>query len=186
MCEMQIPTKEELEAAWREIDQAGPKAHVTTELALLALKGNRLSETVRHLADISRAALELPDSRAGITQAVVMSCVISGLNYGLRIGDARIAAATKSTSAPPKALEETELWAWLGEDDREDVAARTGEIGLKQAQTPAGMIPMAAVLRSKMEKHFHQAEAQAARMGKKIRLCRFTFAEVVRETDHGV
>lgn len=84
-----------------------------------------------------------------------------------------------------KSLAETELWAWLGEDDQEDVAMRTGEIGLKQGITPAGRIPMVAVSRSKMEKYWHHAEAQARAQGKKIRLCRFTFAEVVRETEHG-
>jgi len=84
-----------------------------------------------------------------------------------------------------KKLQEIELWAWLGEDDQMDVARRTGEIGIKQSLVPAGMIPMVSVHRHKMEHHFDAAEMQAAVTGKKIRLCRFAFVEVVRETKEG-
>jgi hypothetical protein len=84
-----------------------------------------------------------------------------------------------------QALSEVELWAWVGEDDQEDRSKRTGQFGLKQAYVPAGLIPMVSVRRDRMEKYFDQAEAQAARTGKRIRLCRFTFAEVVQETCHG-
>jgi hypothetical protein len=44
---------------------------------------------------------------------------------------------------------------------------------------------MVAVRREKMEKYWNQAEIQAARYGKRIRLCRFVFAEVIRETEEG-
>jgi hypothetical protein len=77
-------------------------------------------------------------------------------------------------------LADIELFAWLGEDE-----FGSGVIGLKQALVPAGRIPMAAVSREKMEKHFEQAEAQAAQYGKRIYLCRFTLAEVLRETREG-
>ena len=79
-----------------------------------------------------------------------------------------------------ESIKDIELWAWLGEDE-----FGTGEIGIKQAQVPAGIVPMVAVRRDRMEKYFHHAEAQAKRYGKKIRLCRFKFVEVVRETECG-
>ena len=77
-------------------------------------------------------------------------------------------------------LARIELFAWLGEDE-----LGSGAIGLKQAVVPAGRIPMAAIEREKMEKHFHQAEAQAAQYGKRIYLCRFELAEVLRQTKAG-
>jgi hypothetical protein len=77
-------------------------------------------------------------------------------------------------------LAKVELFAYLGEDEY-----GSGEIGLKQAQVPAGLIPMVAVRRDKMEKHIEQLEAQAMLYGKKIYLCRFELVEVVRETKFG-
>ena len=77
-------------------------------------------------------------------------------------------------------LAKVELFAYLGEDE-----CGSGEIGLKQAQVPAGLIPMVAVRRDKMEKHIEQLEAQAMLYGKKIYLCRFELVEVVRETKFG-
>jgi hypothetical protein len=73
-----------------------------------------------------------------------------------------------------------ELYAWIGEDE-----LGSGELGIKQGMVPAGMIPIVSVSREKAEKYFHQAEAQAARYGKRIRLCRFVFAEVIKQTEHG-
>lgn len=77
-------------------------------------------------------------------------------------------------------LENIELYAWVGEDE-----LGSGEIGLKQGNVPAGNIPLVAIRRDKVEKLYPQMEAQATRYGKKIRLVRFTYAEVVRETTAG-
>jgi hypothetical protein len=77
-------------------------------------------------------------------------------------------------------LARVELFAYLGEDE-----FGSREIGLKQATVPAGLIPMVAVRRDKMEKYFAQLEAQAAAFGKRIYLCRFQLVEVIRETEHG-
>jgi hypothetical protein len=73
-----------------------------------------------------------------------------------------------------------ELFAYLGEDE-----FGSGEIGIKQAHVPAGFIPMVAVRRDKMEKHFEQLEAIAAHYGKRIYFCRFELVEIIRETEHG-
>lgn len=87
----------------------------------------------------------------------------------------------KRTPSPaPQALEAVELYAMVGLDE-----TGTGVWGLKQGLVPAGMIPMVSTDRHKIEKYFHQFEAMAKRFGKKIRLCRFELAEVVRETEHG-
>jgi len=77
-------------------------------------------------------------------------------------------------------LQKTELFAWVGRDE-----LGSGQIGLKQANAPAGLIPMVAVRREKVEKFYPQFEAQAIRYGQKIYFVRCEIVEVVRETEHG-
>jgi hypothetical protein len=48
-------------------------------------------------------------------------------------------------------LKGLKCWAWVGEDDG---PVRSGEIGLKQGRTPAGMIPLAAVTPGKMHQGY--------------------------------
>jgi len=74
------------------------------------------------------------------------------------------------------------LFAWLGADE-----LGSGEIGLKQALMPAGRVPLVAVKRYKMESAaiVDAMQMQAEVYGKKIRLCRFVFAEVLVETPAG-
>lgn len=69
-----------------------------------------------------------------------------------------------------------ELYAWMGEDE-----LGSGEIGLKQALTQAGCIPLVATKKAKMYTNQlpQQLAAQSAACGKTIRLVRFTYAEVV-------
>jgi len=91
---------------------------------------------------------------------------------------------SKLSKTPPQ-IETMELWAWVGEDDHPDRDQRSGEWGIKQGVCPAGYIPIVAVRRDKVE-HFSEAfEKQARAMGKKIRLVKFVFAEVIRETTAG-
>jgi hypothetical protein len=77
-------------------------------------------------------------------------------------------------------LEKVELYAWVGEDE-----FGSGEIGLKQGLVPAGCIPLVAVRRDKVERLKPQMENQAREYGKRIRLVRFVFAEVISETEAG-
>jgi hypothetical protein len=74
------------------------------------------------------------------------------------------------------------LYAWVGEDE-----LGSGEIGLKQGLVPAGMIPLVATRRDKIDRPALELgmEVQAAQSGKKIRLVKFVFAEVLKETEHG-
>lgn len=76
-------------------------------------------------------------------------------------------------------LEELELYAWVGEDE-----LGSGEIGLKQGLVPAGYIPLVATKRSKIDRHEIERalQNQANEFGKKISLCRFVFAGVVKQT----
>jgi hypothetical protein len=80
------------------------------------------------------------------------------------------------------ALEKHALYAWVGEDE-----LGSGRIGLKQGLVPAGYIPLVAMDYDlhKMERMRPAMEAQAALYGKRIRLVKFTFAEVVLETAAG-
>lgn len=81
-------------------------------------------------------------------------------------------------------LKEIELYAWVGEDE-----LGSGEIGLKQGVVPAGIIPMVSISREKLEKYWNQAEEQAAEQGpyrgKRIHLCRFKLAEIIKGTEKG-
>ena len=71
-----------------------------------------------------------------------------------------------------KRIEQLELVAWVGEDE-----LGSGQIGIKQGLTAAGMIPLAAVGQDdhKMEALAEQLQLQANAYGKTIRLCRFSF-----------
>jgi hypothetical protein len=73
-----------------------------------------------------------------------------------------------------------DLYAWVGEDE-----LGSGEIGLKQGYTRAGLVPLVAIRRDKMDNPnlLRQLVGQAARYGKTIRLVRFTEVEVVKEIE---
>jgi hypothetical protein len=77
-------------------------------------------------------------------------------------------------------LEKIELYAWLGEDE-----LGSGEIGIKQALVPAGLIPIVSIHRSKACSVTTEMETQAATWGRRIRLVRFVVAEVIYETRAG-
>ena len=76
------------------------------------------------------------------------------------------------------------LYAWMGEDEK-----GSGLIGLKQTIMPAGYIPLVTMdyHRFKIEREAVRGamEMQAEVYGKKIRLVKFVFAEVVAETEAG-
>jgi len=82
----------------------------------------------------------------------------------------------------PADLRDLVIYAWVGEDE-----LGSGVVGLKQAQTPAGMIPLAAMGHhlDRMLKLAPAMQALALLYGKKIRLCRFAFEDVIRETESG-
>lgn len=75
-------------------------------------------------------------------------------------------------------MNKLELYAWVGEDE-----FGSGEVGLKQALVPAGMIPIVATTLEKVDRHEirRQMTVQAEMWGKQIRLVRFEMVEVVRE-----
>jgi len=79
--------------------------------------------------------------------------------------------------------EPVSIYAWVGEDE-----LGSGKVGIKQGLTPAGMIIPLAVISyhlDRLAKLKPQMEAQAAKHGKKIRLCRFVMVEVAAETKAG-
>ena len=80
----------------------------------------------------------------------------------------------------PKEVREFEVYAWVGRDEY-----GSGEFGLKQGIAPAGTIPMVSTEQGKLDKYWQQAEAMADVYGQRIYLVKLTFAEVVRETEHG-
>lgn len=74
----------------------------------------------------------------------------------------------------PDNVKKIELFAWLGEDER-----GSGQVGLKQGVTNAGVIPLVAVDGFKMDREWikEQLQHQVNVYGKTIRLCRFVFVE---------
>jgi hypothetical protein len=84
----------------------------------------------------------------------------------------------------PQRLKEHALYAWVGEDE-----LGSGRIGLKQGRVPAGFIPLVTMDydRHKIERAQvrEQMEMQSETYGKKVRLVKFVFAEVVAETKAG-
>ena len=83
-----------------------------------------------------------------------------------------------------KRLEDHALYARVGEDE-----FGSGRIGLKQGLVPAGYIPLVTMDydRYKIERaQVRDAmEMQSEAYGKKIRLVKFVFAEIVAETTAG-
>jgi hypothetical protein len=69
-----------------------------------------------------------------------------------------------------------DLYAWVGEDEM-----GSGEVGLKQALTSCGLIPLVSVSQEKIgqPKIHGQMEAQSKMYGKTIRLIKFVAQEVV-------
>jgi len=76
----------------------------------------------------------------------------------------------------PENIREVELYAWVGEDE-----LGSGVVGLKQALTPAGYIPLVATQEFKMSQEYLTSamQQQSTKYGKTIRLCKFTFVETV-------
>lgn len=75
-------------------------------------------------------------------------------------------------SDTPQQIEEMYLYAWVGEDELE-----SGEFGLKQAITRAGMVPLVATSLDKVSREYiwEQLQQQVNTYGKPIHLCRFKF-----------
>jgi len=73
-------------------------------------------------------------------------------------------------------IEETMLFAFIGADEK-----GSAEVGLKQAFTPAGLIPLVATAEEKMNQLYivKQLQEQATAYGRTIRLCRFKFDGVL-------
>lgn len=79
---------------------------------------------------------------------------------------------------PDEKLQSVQLFAYIGEDEHGG-----GQIGLKQAQVPAGLIPIVAVDEAKVNRQHIMAQLQhhANHFGKTIYLCRFKFDGIIAE-----
>lgn len=183
---MKLPTQKEMEDAHSAISREGPMAETTLKLGKLAQESAVLRGWVeRVVSGLVGTAKDAPESAdSPLWHGALTGALISGLNLGLRIGEARQSNETVSAAVPPgktpAVVQATSLYAWIGEDEH-----GSGEIGIKQSLVPAGLIPMAAIKREKMERHWAAAEMQAAAYGKRIRLCRYAFAEILKETQRG-
>jgi len=73
-------------------------------------------------------------------------------------------------------LKDISLYAWMGEDE-----LGSGEIGLKQAQCPAGMIPMVSIERRKIDQDYirEQMQRMANVYGTNPKLCEFVYKQTL-------
>lgn len=77
-----------------------------------------------------------------------------------------------------KRIKKLSMYAWIGEDEN-----GSGELGIKQALVPAGMIPIAGIHLNKIEQQFikEAMDNQGKTYGKKICLCKFQFEKILCE-----
>jgi len=70
------------------------------------------------------------------------------------------------------------IYAWVGEDE-----LGSGKVGLKQALTPSGLIPLVSTDQEKISEKYivEQMQKQFSTYNKTIRLCRFVFDGVIEE-----
>jgi len=75
-------------------------------------------------------------------------------------------------------FESIKLYAWIGEDEWGN-----GEIGIKQARVPAGIIPIVSTKLNKVNQNYiiEAMNIQGKNFDKKIMLCEFHFERVVLE-----
>ena len=178
---MTIPTDEEIGVASKGIDDDGPHGRRDERAHDAGAEAHALRQD--HRPDVvdggARCRDQLADEQSvEALRPLLMAAMVSGLNYGLRIGEARTA---KEPGPQPAALEEM---SFVGRGWARDEHG-SGVVGIKQAQSAAGLIPIVATRRAKVEKFQLQFEAQAKRYGKRIRFCRFAYAETLRETENG-
>lgn len=81
---MQIPTSEEIRAAHAAIDREGPVADTTAGLSLLAIR----DPTLKAIVERWRSAIPANENALAI-HGLLVGALISGLNLGVRIGEAR-------------------------------------------------------------------------------------------------
>ena len=88
---MNYPTPEEIRLAHDAINADGPMAEATIRLGALVLHDPILKRIVRRM---SRDAV----GRALPPDVVILGAIVTGLNYGLRIHEQRMAAGAREAA----------------------------------------------------------------------------------------
>jgi hypothetical protein len=83
------PTNEEIEAALREAMQEGPMTKNIERLAELARKNQWLNACLTGMTEVAARNLNIPPGSDEL-YGLVTGAMMSGLDIGLRIGEARI------------------------------------------------------------------------------------------------
>jgi hypothetical protein len=168
-----IPTAEEIRSAYDVIRLQGPTGNDIRALSLLAVDDPTLKEIIGDMVlDIAAMLRPLNNQERAMFVGLVDGAVTAGLRLGLEIGEARRAAR-----AP--AQQKIEVFAWIGKD-RQD-----GALKLERGGTAAATYPLVAMDPYKMDRFASDMEGKARLTSLKRLLARFTFAEVVRKTEHG-
>ena len=167
-----IPTAEEIRNASDAIRLQGPTGNDIRALSLLSSADPTLKEMIAdRIIDIA-AMLGLNNGQRTMLVGLVEEAVIAGLHLGLEIGEARC-----GVSSP--AQQKIEVFAWIGKDYHD------GTLKLERGGTAAATYPLVAMDPHKMDKFASDMEGKARLTMLKRFLARFTFAEVLRKTEHG-
>jgi hypothetical protein len=86
---MTLPTMDEIRRAHEAITRDGPKAPTTLELSSLVLLSPELRLCVDRLATIAADLAARGRLDAATGTAMITGAVVTGLNYALRIAEAR-------------------------------------------------------------------------------------------------
>lgn len=93
---MMPPTFEEIAQAHREVVADGPSASTTLHLAALAISDPTLKDILLRMKESHLATFD-PKLKV-FAEAMLDGALISGLNHGIRIGEARAAKQRSAAS----------------------------------------------------------------------------------------
>jgi hypothetical protein len=135
---MEIPTDDEIQQAFDAITKDGPIAKPTIELGKVLIRN-----------PIFSSWLDRVGATMMVERGVLVGALLAGLNYGLRIGDVRLAAAAKLTTeeAAPDSITVT-----LAEAERQAVVLALAELALSRPGWEDGLLrPIAEKLHGSAE-----------------------------------
>jgi hypothetical protein len=85
-----LPSEEELLHAIREFHAAGPGQEDTVTLGMMALGIPVLHDLMSRYALGAVRSLDIPEHKVNHVAVMVMGCIMTGMNIGLRIGEQRV------------------------------------------------------------------------------------------------
>ena len=98
---MTYPTADEIRAAHEAIERDGPMANTTLQICALIQRDPILRAIVRRLLGAAAGS-------SIVDEALILGAIATGLNYGLRIHEQRMAAGPGEPDTPESVKEKAE------------------------------------------------------------------------------